>query len=103
MEPTPPLEEFQQSKMPTLEEFQQQEITPTLEEIQQHINAAFDSVNLINNEITKEITEDSKNNIKRNYQHLEIMISKDWFITGCTEQQVIDINASIAVGKAYGV
>lgn len=76
------------------------EETFTPEEIQQHINAAFDSVNLINNEIVE--INNHKDNIKRNYQHLEIMIAKDWFVAGCTEQQVIDINASIASGKTYG-
>ena len=94
MEPTPLPEEILQQGI---------EKTPTLEETQQSIRAAFDSVNLINNEITKEITEDIKNNIKRNYQHLELMLTKDWFITGCTEQQVIDINTSIVAGEAYGV
>ena len=76
------------------------EETFTPEEIQQHINAAFDSVNLINNEIVE--INNRKDNIKHNYQHLEIMMAKDWFVTGCTEQQVIDINASIAAGKTYG-
>lgn len=76
------------------------EETFTPEETQQHINAAFDSVNLINNEIVE--INNRKDNIKRNYQHLEIMMAKDWFVAGCTEQQVIDINASITAGKTYG-
>ena len=77
------------------------EETQTPEQVQQHISAAFDSVNLINDEITKEVTDNRKDNVKRNVQHLELMIAKDWFATGCTAQQVTDINACIAAGNTY--
>ena len=77
------------------------EETQTPEQVQQHISAAFDSVNLINEEITKEVTDNRKDTVKRNYQHLELMIAKDWFEAGCTEQQVTDINTCIAAGKTY--
>jgi len=77
------------------------EETQTTEQVQQHISAAFDSVNLINEEITKEITDERKNTIKRNGDHLEIMMSKEWFLSGCTEQQIIDINSSITTSKSY--
>jgi len=79
------------------------EETQTPEQVQQHISAAFDSVNLINDEITKEATNNRKDTVKRNYQHLELMIAKDWFEAGCTEQQVTDINTCIAAGKTYVV
>jgi hypothetical protein len=75
--------------------------TQTPEQVQQHISAAFDSVNLINDKITKEVTDNHKDAVKRNVQHLELMISKDWFEEGCTEQQVTDINAAIIAGNAY--
>jgi hypothetical protein len=75
--------------------------TPTPEQIQQHISAAFDSVNLINNEITQEATDNRKDTVKRNVQHLEIMIGKEWFTEGCTEQQETDINTAITAGNAY--
>jgi hypothetical protein len=77
------------------------EKTHTPEQVQQHINAAFDSVNLINDEITKEVTNNRKDNVKRNVQHLELMVGKDWFAAGCTAQQVTDINACIAAGNTY--
>ena len=76
--------------------------TPTPEQIQQHINAAFDSVNLINNTITQPTTDQNKDSVKRNYQHLEIMMGKDWFVDALTTQQETDINAAITAGKAYG-
>ena len=77
------------------------EETQTPEQVQQHIRAAFDSVNLINDEITKEVTDNRKDTVKRNVQHLELMIGKDWFAAGCTAQQVTDINACIAAGNTY--
>jgi hypothetical protein len=77
------------------------EETQTPEQVQRHISAAFDSVNLINEEITKEVTDNRKDTVKRNYQHLELMIAKEWFEAGCTEQQVTDINTCIAAGKTY--
>jgi len=74
---------------------------PTPEQVQQHISAAFDSVNLINNEITQEATDNRKDTVKRNYEHLEIMMGKDWFADALTTQQETDINAAITAGKAY--
>jgi hypothetical protein len=73
----------------------------TQEEIQNSINAAFDSVNLINNLLTSEKTDENKNTVKRNFEHLEIMLSKNWFLTNLTEQQTIDINSSIDNGKSF--
>jgi len=60
------------------------EETQTPEQVQQHISAAFDSVNLINDEITKEVTDNRTDNIKRNVEHLELRIVNDWFAAGCT-------------------
>ena len=74
---------------------------PTPEQVQQHISAAFDSVNLINSTITEPVDERRKSAVERNYQHLELMIAKDWFEAGCTTQQVDDINTCITAGKAY--
>jgi len=79
------------------------EETQTPEQIQRNISAAFDSVNLINDEITKEVTDNRKDTVKRNYQHLELMIAKDWFEARCTAQQVTDINTCIVAGKTYAV
>ena len=75
--------------------------TLTPEEVQKHITAAFDSVNLINKTITDPVTEETKNTVERNFQHLEIMMAKDWFANALTPTQTTDINASIAAGKAY--
>jgi hypothetical protein len=77
------------------------EETKTPEQVQRNISAAFDSVNLINNEITQEATDNRKDSVKRNYQHLEIMLAKTWFAEGLTEQQRADIDAAIAAGQTF--
>jgi hypothetical protein len=53
----------------------------TQQEIQSIINAAFDSVTVINN------SESSADDISRNVEHLKIMMSKDWFVAGLTTEQ----------------
>jgi len=63
------------------------EETQTPEQVQQHIRAAFDSVNLIDDEIVKELTDNRIDTVKRNYQHLELMIAREWFEQGCTEHK----------------
>jgi|688.fasta_scaffold22700_4 hypothetical protein len=73
----------------------------TQEQIQNSINAAFDSVNLINQMLTSEKTDENKDTVKRNFDHLEIMLSKNWFLTNLTEQQKIDIDSSIEDGKLF--
>ena len=68
---------------------------------QQSISAAFDSVNLINSTILETITNERKSTVTRNIQHLEIMLSKEWFSEALTQQQLTDINICIANGNSY--
>ena len=68
---------------------------------QQSISAAFDSVNLINNTILETVSDDNKSTVTRNVQHLEIMLSKEWFLEALTQQQLTDINSCIANGNSY--
>jgi hypothetical protein len=75
--------------------------TPTTEEITKHILAAFDSVNLINEEIQKTITDEIKSTVDRNVEHLEVMLEKDWFSDGLTNEQRTNIDNSIINGKLY--
>jgi len=68
----------------------------TEEQIQSSISAAFDSVNLINELKTKtSLTEDEQSRLERNKEHLVIMLGKDWFEAGLTEQQKTDINTCL--------
>jgi hypothetical protein len=58
------------------------EITITPEEIAQHYSAAMDSVNLINAGKPEGITaEDWADTLKRNKDHLLIMLAKDFWTT----------------------
>ena len=58
------------------------EITITPEEIAQHYSAAMDSVNLINAGQPEGMTaEDWADTLKRNKDHLLIMLAKDYWTT----------------------
>lgn len=75
---------------------------PTPEQIEQHYKAMGDSVWLINAIIAADQmaadTQDAKNDcVSRNVQHLEIMLSKDFW----TNEDMSAINEAIADGKAY--
>jgi hypothetical protein len=73
------------------------EIETTEEQTQRSISAAFDSVNLINELKTKpSLTEEEQSRLDRNKEHLIIMLGKDWFEAGLTEQQKNDINACLS-------
>ena len=68
---------------------------------QQSINAAFDSVNLINNTILEIIDNENKSTVSRNVEHLQLMLGKEWFSEALTEQQLLDINNCIEDGSLY--
>ena len=54
----------------------------TVEEIAQHYSSAMDSVNLINEIVASGDTDDeSVDALKRNKEHLEIMVAKDFWTT----------------------
>ena len=74
-----------------------QQIEQTEEDqVQRSISAAFDSVNLINELNAKpSLTEEEQDRLDRNKEHLVIMLGKDWFEAGLTEQQKTDINACL--------
>ena len=71
-------------------------LSMTEEQILMSINAAFDSVNLINQlSSLVSLTEEEQNRLDRNKEHLSIMLGKDWFSTGLTEQQKTDIDSCL--------
>ena len=68
----------------------------TPEQVQKSISAAFDSVNLINQlNAQPSLTEEEQDRVNRNVEHLRIMLEKEWFSEGLTEQQRIDIDACL--------
>ena len=79
-----------------------EENVKTAEEIAQDYKAMGDSVDLINGIIdgsmmADESEEDKKDTVKRNVEHLEIMVAKDYW----TNENMTAINKAIADGKAY--
>lgn len=70
------------------------------------IKSAFNSVILINgiidgSKLPTEKIEVKKTTVERNYKHLEVMKSKDWFMSALTETQLTEINDTIQSGKTY--
>ena len=64
----------------------------TQEQINQCINAAFDSVSLINdlNKILQ-FTDEELASKNRNIDHLKTMMSKEWFVAALTSEQKVEI------------
>ena len=70
--------------------------TPTPEQIAQHYSAAMDSVNLLNAGKPEGMDDaDWADCVKRNVEHLEIMVAKDFW----QEQDMAPLNAAIAANK----
>lgn len=69
----------------------------TVEQIAQHYKAALDSVDLINTLVAKSPkTQDELDSIKRNTQHLEIMVAKTFWTT----EDLTPLTAAITLGKS---
>jgi hypothetical protein len=65
-------------------------------EILKSVNAAFDSVNLINELNAKtDKTQEDIDTIERNVEHLQIMMGKEWFTSALTNEQTTAINSLI--------
>lgn len=73
----------------------------TQEEIQGSIRAAFDSVNLINEQILLPLTDETSDSVDRNYRHLQVMLSKDWFSEALTTEERAAIDKSIEDSLTY--
>ena len=65
-------------------------------DLAQQYSASLDSVNLINDLLTKpSLTEEEQERIARNVEHLEIMVAKDFWTT----EDLTPLTAAIAAGK----
>lgn len=71
----------------------------TEEEVAHHIEAMGHSVDLINAEIGKEWSEERGSTVKRNYEHLEIMLAKEYIASSNTDKK--PFTDAISAGKAY--
>ncbi len=67
------------------------ELTP--EQVAKSVSAAYDSVALITELKAKEtLTEEETDTLKRNEDHIRIMLSKDWFAAGLTKKQTTELS-----------
>ena len=65
----------------------------TQEEIQNSVNAAYDSVKLINElNLIEELSKEEKDTLSRNKEHIEIMLAKEWFFNALTEDQKVELS-----------
>jgi hypothetical protein len=74
----------------------------TAEDIAQDFTAMGHSVDLINgiidgSKMEDESEEDKKDCVKRNVEHLELMVAKDYWTT----EDMTAVDAAIVAGKAY--
>jgi len=70
--------------------------TLTAAEIAQNYSAAGDSVNLINRlDALESLTDEEKDTAKRNVEHLELMVAKDYWTT----EDLTPLNAAVVTGK----
>lgn len=70
------------------------ELELTAEEVAQSVSAAYDSVALLNELKAKEsLTIDEVDTQRRNEEHIRIMMGKEWFVGGLTDQQVTELQA----------
>jgi uncharacterized protein YbaP (TraB family) len=67
------------------------------------ISAAFDSVALINKLIIETADDKKKANVERNVQHLELMLTKEFFTEALTTEQRVELEACIEAGNTYTV
>jgi hypothetical protein len=75
---------------------------PSAEEKAQHYKAMGDSVTLIHdviagNAMTEETDEEKKDCVKRNVEHLKIMVAKEWW----GSEDMTPANNAITAGEAY--
>jgi hypothetical protein len=76
--------------------------TPTAEDIANSYTAMGHSVELINgiidgSKMVDEDPQDKKDTVKRNVEHLEIMVAKDYW----TNENMTAVNKAIIDGKKY--
>ena len=66
----------------------------TAEQAAKSVLAAYDSVNLIAELRAKtELSEEETETVKRNVEHIAIMLGKDWFVAALTPAQKTELEA----------
>jgi hypothetical protein len=65
------------------------------------VSAAFDSVELINELVSQPVDDDKKSIVKRNVEHLVVMLTKEFFTNTLTAEQKTEIDTCISSGNSY--
>ena len=61
----------------------------TSEQVQQHITNCFHSWDICEELSAKDsLTEKEQGSFDRNKEHIQIQLGKEWFVEGCTEEQM---------------
>lgn len=69
------------------------EIELTTEQKERSVLACYDSLNLVNELKAKStLTEEETDTIKRNEEHIRIMLKKDWFVGQLTAKQKTELS-----------
>jgi hypothetical protein len=69
------------------------ELELTTEQKQKSVLASYDSFNLITELKAKAtLTDEEKDTLKRNEEHIRIMLKKDWFVDELTPKQETELS-----------
>jgi hypothetical protein len=69
------------------------ELELTTEQKERSVLACYDSLNLVNELKAKStLTEEEKDTLKRNEEHIRIMLQKDWFVGQLTAKQKTELS-----------
>jgi hypothetical protein len=69
------------------------ELELTTEQKERSVLACYDSFNLVNELKAKEtLTEEETDMLKRNEEHIRIMLQKDWFVAQLTAKQKTELS-----------
>lgn len=69
------------------------EIELTTEQKEKSVLACYDSFNLVNELKAKStLTEEETDSLKRNEEHIRIMLTKDWFVSELTAKQKTELS-----------
>lgn len=69
--------------------------------VEKAISAALDSVTLINKLVSETADDKKKVNVERNVKHLQLMLTKEFFVEALTSEQKNNIETSISSGLSY--
>ena len=69
------------------------ELELTTEQKERSVLACYDSLNLVNELKAKStLTEEETDTLKRNEEHIRIMLQKDWFVGQLTTKQKTELS-----------